>query len=79
MYNFDPYNVLLAIATNIPQRLKTGFVLQGHICICEVIRKHQIAPMLRKGEKSITVPVWKLSDTESTFCLWLVMCFFVPL
>ncbi len=29
MYNFDPYNVLLAIATNI---LMTGFVLQGHIC-----------------------------------------------
>ncbi len=29
--NFDSYNVLLAIATNIPQRLKTGFVLQGHI------------------------------------------------
>ncbi len=27
MYNFDPYNVFLAIATNIPQRL----VLQGHI------------------------------------------------
>ncbi len=23
---FDPYNVFLAIATNIPQRLKTGFV-----------------------------------------------------
>ncbi len=60
MYNFDPYNVFLAIATNIPQRLKTVFVLQGHICICEVIRKHQIASMLRKGEKSITVPVWKL-------------------
>ncbi len=31
MDNFDPYNVLLAIASNIPQRLKTGFVLQGHI------------------------------------------------
>ncbi len=31
MYNFDPYNVLLAIATNIPQRLNTVFVLQGHI------------------------------------------------
>ncbi len=29
MYNFDPYNVLLAIATNIPQRLKTGFVLHA--------------------------------------------------
>ncbi len=33
IYNFDPYNVFLAIATNIPQRLKTGFVLQGHICV----------------------------------------------
>ncbi len=30
-YNFDPNNVFLAIATNIPKRLKTGFVLQGHI------------------------------------------------
>ncbi len=30
MDNFDPY-VFLAIATNIPQRLKTGFVVQGHI------------------------------------------------
>ncbi len=30
MYYFDPYP-LVAIATNIPQRLKTlGFVLQGH-------------------------------------------------
>ncbi len=24
--NFDPYNVFLAIATNIPQQLMTGFV-----------------------------------------------------
>ncbi len=31
MDNFDPYNVLLAIATNTPQRLKTGFVLQDHM------------------------------------------------
>ncbi len=31
MYNFDPYNVLLAIATNIPVLLMTAFVLQGHI------------------------------------------------
>ncbi len=29
--HLDPYNVFLAIATNIPQRLKTGFVVQGHI------------------------------------------------
>ncbi len=33
MYNFDPYNVFWAIATNIPQRLKTAFVLQGHIFV----------------------------------------------
>ncbi len=31
MYNFDPYNVFLAIATNIPVLLKTGFVVHGHI------------------------------------------------
>ncbi len=30
--NFDPYNVLLSIATNIPVLLVTAFVLQGHIC-----------------------------------------------
>ncbi len=32
MDNFDSYNVLLAIATNIPVLLMTAFVLQGHIC-----------------------------------------------
>ncbi len=31
MYNFDSYNVLLVIATNIPVLLLTAFVLQGHI------------------------------------------------
>ncbi len=31
MYNFDSYNVLLAIATNIPVLLMTAFVLQAHI------------------------------------------------
>ncbi len=31
IYNFDPYNVLLSIATNIPVLLMTAFVLQGHI------------------------------------------------
>ncbi len=33
MNNFDPYNVFLAIAANIPQRLKTDFVLQSHIYV----------------------------------------------
>ncbi len=31
--NFDPYNVCLPIATNIPQRLK----VQGHICTLMVL------------------------------------------
>ncbi len=34
MYNFDPNSVFLAIARNIPQRLKTAFVLQSHINDC---------------------------------------------
>ncbi len=29
--HFHPYNVFLAIATNIAVLLETGFVLQGHI------------------------------------------------
>ncbi len=33
MYNFEPYNVLLVIATNIPVLLMTAAVLQGHIYI----------------------------------------------
>ncbi len=33
MDHFDPYYVFLAIATSIPQRLKTGVVLQGHILL----------------------------------------------
>ncbi len=31
MYNFDPYNVSIAIAANIPVLLMTAFVLQGHV------------------------------------------------
>ncbi len=37
MDNFDSYNVLLAIATNIPVLLMTAFVLQGHICDLMII------------------------------------------
>ncbi len=32
MYNFDPYNVLLVIATNIAVLRMTASVLQGHKC-----------------------------------------------
>ncbi len=31
IYNFDPYNVLLSISTNIAVLLMTAFVLQGRI------------------------------------------------
>ncbi len=31
MYNFEPYNVLLSISTNIPVLFMTASVLQGHI------------------------------------------------
>ncbi len=31
MYNFDPFNALLAIATNISVILKTSLVVQGYI------------------------------------------------
>ncbi len=34
MYNFEPYTVLLAIATDIP--VMTAFVLQGH---CNTVRE----------------------------------------
>ncbi len=33
MDNTDPYNVFLAIVTNIPVLRMTAFVLQGHISI----------------------------------------------
>ncbi len=33
MYHFDPYSVLLAIATNIAVLRMTAFVLQGHVYI----------------------------------------------
>ncbi len=34
--NFDPYNIFLAIATNIPVQLKTGFVVLGHKCAFKI-------------------------------------------
>ncbi len=40
MYNFDPYNVLLVIATNIPVLLMTVFVLQRHMFLTRE-HKHQ--------------------------------------
>ncbi len=43
MDNFYPYNVFLATATNIPQRLKTGFVVQGHIQYIYILPEELLA------------------------------------
>ncbi len=40
MYNFDPYNVLLAIATHMHVLLMTAFVLQGHMYMRKAICPH---------------------------------------
>ncbi len=56
--NFDPYNVFLAIATNIPQRLKTGFVLQGHILLGDV----------SSGNPRLELPF--LANERSTHLKW---------
>ncbi len=41
MYNFDPYNVLLSIATNIAVLLMTAFVLQRHIFVMFLLSEPQ--------------------------------------
>ncbi len=53
MYNFNPYNVLLAIATNIAVLLMTAFVLQGHIFVVFVsFITHQNVAMMTYGLKN---------------------------
>ncbi len=50
--NFDPYNVFLAIAINIPQQLKKtaiffSFVVQGHILpVCRHLNNNNIAAVI---------------------------------
>ncbi len=42
MYNFDPYNVLLSISTDIAVLLMTASVLQGHLCFYYFKKKKDI-------------------------------------
>ncbi len=56
MYNFDSYNVLLSISTNIPVLLMTAFVLQGHILhlsesSCMVFTSGPCGKMIFKSDK----------------------------
>ncbi len=71
MYNFEPYNVLLAIATNIAVLLKTASVLQAHRWITGDL---------------VLVSVWRdsfvqlclcLSRTEACKCVWLSLTCFI--
>ncbi len=51
MFNFDPNNVLLAIATNIPVLLMTAFVLQGHMFLLPYMSKTVILSRAKKINK----------------------------
>ncbi len=37
IFGIKEKSIILAIATNIPQRLKTGFVVQGHIWLRDTL------------------------------------------
>ncbi len=55
-YNFDPYNELLAIATNIPVKLNmTAFVLLGHIYA--VLLKGTVHPK----QLSLWIVLWSVT------------------
>ncbi len=55
-YNFDPYNVFLVIATNIPQRLKTGFGsrVTNVITLCSYL----LSQCPKSGRCAHCTPVW---------------------
>ncbi len=58
------YNVFLAIATNILQQIKTGFVLQGHIYTHTYIYEEFIC---------------KKQITQVFFCFYMLSCFYCVL
>ncbi len=58
MYNFDPYSVLLVIATDIAVLLMTASVLQGHILISGVFHTFTNMQICTLKQQSITIFVW---------------------
>ncbi len=66
MYNFDSYNVLLSIATNIPVLLMTAFVLQGHIYLLE--RENSLvlgmSPYFYRLMENVLLVVWWIVMTQ---------------
>ncbi len=61
MYNFDSYNVLLAIATNIPVLLMTAFVLQGHVL--RTVSLNALNNMLPHSEQHMKGQIYKLNQS----------------
>ncbi len=57
MYNFDSYNVLLAIATNIPVLLMNAFVLQAHIYVL-IYKFNIMQPMISVSQNSSIHSKW---------------------
>ncbi len=77
MDNFDPYNVLLAIATNIPVLLMTAFVLQDHIFQCSAPNKCRITDQISfiswgEADKTMTEDLFRHKMQKST-CLALFL------
>ncbi len=58
MYDFDPYSVLLVIATDIAVLLMTASVLQGHILISRVFHTFTNMQICTLKQQSITIFVW---------------------
>ncbi len=63
IYNFDPYNVFLAIATNIPVWLKTGFVVQGHVCVC-------VCVCVTLDHKTCLKSHWYICSNSQKYIVW---------
>ncbi len=57
MYNFEPYNVLLAISTNIPVLLMTASVLQGHISH-ECLNLGKVAKTIQRFNRTGSTQNW---------------------
>ncbi len=62
--HFDPYAVLLSIATNIPMLLMTGFVVQGHISQKYLIKMSWLCLKIKKYRVIMTL---KLHKSEECF------------
>ncbi len=72
MDNFDP-QCFLAIATNIPQRLETGFVVQSHILFCFLLlRDEQGTTLLFKSLRLVRFVMFFKVYFAHQCCIYLI-------